>query len=99
MLRPAEEMPMGWLQEAKRGANSACCRLRLARDEIRSGGGLVGAATALFRGSSEDSEGLHGAMMAGGSLGPDGDLPHGGMHGMETRTRIMDRDNDLNEML
>ena len=92
MLRPAEEMSMGWLQEAKYGASSAWCRLRLARDEMRSGGGLVGAATVLFRGSSEDPEELRGSMMAGGSFGPEGDLPLGGMH-------ATDRDNDLNEML
>ena len=66
---------------------------------MRSGGGLVGAANALFQGSSDDPEGLQGSMIAGGGLGADDDLMLGGMHGMDTRTRAADRDNDLNEML
>ena len=99
MLRPAEEMPVGWLHVARCAASSAWCRLQLARDEMRSGGGLVGAANVLFQGSSDDPEGVRGSMMAGGRLGPEGDFPLGGMHRLETRTRATDRDDDLNEML
>ena len=98
-LRPAEEMPVGWLQVARCAASSAWCRLQLARDEMRSGGGLVGAANVLFQDSSDDPEGVRGSMMAGGGLGPEGDFPLGGMHRPETRTRATDRDDDLNEML
>ena len=88
MLRPAEEMPVGWLQVARCAASSAWCRLQLARDEMRSGGGLVGAANVLFQDSSDDP-------------GPEGDFPLGGIHRLEMRTRATDRvrDDDLNEML
>ena len=96
--RPAEEMPVGWLQVARCAASSAWCRLQLARDEMRSGGGLVGAANVLFQGSSDDPEGVRGSMMAGGGMGPEGDFQLGGMHRLETRTRATGRDDDLNEM-
>ena len=62
MRRPAQEMSGGW----RYAALSLWSRVRMARDELMGGGGLVGAASALFQ---SDDGGLRGGGVVDGSAG------------------------------